>query len=161
MKAVFLDRDGVINHDPGDYTQSVADFHILPQFLDRAKVWYDLGFSLVVITNQGGIAKGLYDAAEVEAMHQYLQGKCIEAGFRIHAFYYCPHHEAYSGKCLCRKPGSLMVEKALHTYNIEASQSIFFGDKKRDIECALSAGVKGVQIEVNGAIPLPQELNMA
>ncbi len=161
MKAVFLDRDGVINHDPGDYTQSVADFHILPQFLERAKIWYDLGYILVVITNQGGIAKGLYDASEVEAMHQYLQGKCIEAGFRIHAFYYCPHHESYSGKCLCRKPGSLMVEKALHQYELVASQSVFFGDKERDITCALSAGVKGVKIEVNGKIPLPIELNMA
>ena len=161
MKAVFLDRDGVINHDPGDYTRSVEEFHILHAFLLQAKEWYDLGYVLIVITNQGGIAKGLYNANAVNAMHQYLQGKCIEAGFRIQDFYFCPHHESYSGKCLCRKPGSLMVEKALHTYNIDASKSIFFGDKDRDINCAVKAGVRGIKIEVNGRILSPQELNMA
>ena len=161
MKAVFLDRDGVINHDPGDYTRSVKEFHILPGFLEKAKEWYDLGYILVVITNQGGIAKGLYGASNVEAMHQYLQGKCIEAGFRIQDFYFCPHHEAFSGKCLCRKPGSLMVEKAIHTYKITPQDSIFFGDKDRDIVCAEGAGVKGFKIKVNSVIPSPNELNMA
>lgn len=161
MKAVFLDRDGVINHDPGDYTKSVDEFVILPNFLSRAKQWYDLGYLLIVITNQGGIAKGLYESDHVEAMHQYLQGKCIEAGFRIHEFYYCPHHETYSGKCLCRKPGSLLVEKALHRNKINPEKSIFFGDKQRDIDCATKAGVKGVLINVNTEIPLPEELSMA
>jgi len=140
VKAVFLDRDGVINHDPGDYTRSVKEFHILPGFLEKAKEWYDLGYILVVITNQGGIAKGLYGASNVEAMHQYLQGKCIEADL---------------------KPGSLMVEKAIHTYKITPQDSIFFGDKDRDIVCAEGAGVKGFKIKVNSVIPSPKELNMA
>ncbi len=161
MKAVFLDRDGVVNHDPGDYTRSVEEFHILPQFMSQAKKWADLGYKFIVITNQGGVAKGLYKDNAVHAMHQYLQGKCIEAGFRIEAFYFCPHHEAYSGKCLCRKPGSLMVEKAIHRFDIQVDKSIFFGDKDRDIVCAENAGVRGVKIEVNGRIPSPEELNMA
>jgi D-glycero-D-manno-heptose 1,7-bisphosphate phosphatase len=161
VKAVFLDRDGVINHDPGDYTRSVKEFHILPDFLAQAKKWYDRGYILIVITNQGGIAKGLYTKNHVDAMHQFLQGKCIEAGFRIKDFYYCPHHEAFSGKCLCRKPGSLMVEKALHQYHIDPEASVFFGDKERDISCAIRAGVKGFKIDVNSSIPSPEELNMA
>ena len=161
MKAVFLDRDGVINHDPGDYTQTVQDFHVLPHFLTQAKKWFDRGYCLIVITNQGGIAKGLYTAEAVHAMHQYLQGRCIEAGFRIHDFYFCPHHEAYSGACLCRKPGSLMVEKALHTYQIDPLLSFFFGDKDRDIQCADAAGVRGIKMDVNGRLPGPEDFIMA
>jgi len=161
VKAVFLDRDGVVNHDPGDYTRSVDEFRILPHFISQAKKWVDSGYILIVITNQGGIAKGLYNENAVHAMHQYLQGKCIEAGFRIEEFYFCPHHEVYSGKCLCRKPGSLMVEKAAHRFGVDVNKSVFFGDKDRDIVCAENSGVRGVKIKVNGRIPSPEELNMA
>lgn len=148
-KAIFLDRDGVINHDPGDYTQSLDEFHILPGVIDQIKKWYDQGYKIIVITNQGGIAKGLYNEHAVHAMHQYLQGKCIEAECQIEAFYFCEHHPDYSGKCLCRKPGSLMIEKAIHQFNIDPKQSIMYGDRQRDIDCAQAAGVKGVLIETN------------
>ncbi len=157
-KAVFLDRDGVINHDPGDYTKSVSEFEILPGVLDTLKEWYQLGYKLIVITNQGGLAKGLYTVDDVEAMHQYFQGNCVMHGFEIEAFYYCLHHEAHNGKCLCRKPGSLMIEKALHRYQINPSLSIMFGDRDRDIVCAENAGVKGFKINTNSSIPKPQEI---
>ena len=136
MKAVFLDRDGVINHDPGDYTRSVKEFHILPDFLAQAKKWYDRGYILIVITNQGGIAKGLYTKNHVDAMHQFLQGKCIEAGFRIKDFYYCPHHEAFSGKCLCRKPNNLMLRKLIRQWPINLKKSFFIGDSLSDLACS-------------------------
>lgn len=157
-KAIFLDRDGVINHDPGDYTKSVSEFEILPGVLDTLKEWYQLGYKLIVITNQGGLAKGLYTVDDVEAMHQYFQGNCVMHGFEIEAFYYCPHHEAHNGKCLCRKPGSLMIEKALHKFNINAELSLMFGDRDRDIVCAENAGVKGFKINTNSSIPKPQEI---
>jgi D-glycero-D-manno-heptose 1,7-bisphosphate phosphatase len=161
MKALFLDRDGVINADPGDYTRSLSEFELLPEIVPRAKTWYDAGYKIIVITNQGGIAKGLYDRHAVTAMHQYFQGKCIEAGFKITAFYFCPHHEQYSGKCLCRKPGSLMVEKAIHKYQLDPSQCLFIGDKDRDIQCANAAGVRGVKTETNDSIPIFGEFILA
>jgi len=88
-KALFLDRDGVINHDPGDYTKSLAEFTVLPGVIDTLKVWHDLGYLLIVVTNQGGLAKGLYEEADVHAMHQYFQGLCVQAGFSIAHFYFC------------------------------------------------------------------------
>jgi len=157
-KAIFLDRDGVINHDPGDYTKSVSEFEILPGVLETLKEWYNLGYKLIVITNQGGLAKGLYSVDDVEAMHQYFQGKCVMQGFEIQAFFYCPHHEAHNGKCLCRKPGSLMIEKALHRYQINPSLSFMFGDRDRDVICAENAGVRGIKINTNAALPKPKEI---
>ena len=72
-KALFLDRDGVINHDPGDYTKSLAEFQVLPSVVETLKVWHDAGYLLIVVTNQGGLAKGLYEEADVHAMHQYFK----------------------------------------------------------------------------------------
>ncbi len=157
-KALFLDRDGVINHDPGDYTKSLAEFEVLPGVVETLKSWHLKSYLLIVITNQGGLDKQLYHRDEVEAMHQYLQGLCIASGFRITDFYYCPHHPDFSGKCLCRKPGSLMIEKALHTYRIDPSQSLMIGDRERDVIAANSAGVKGIQIQTNAAIPKWEEV---
>ncbi|MFN5889357.1 MAG: D-glycero-alpha-D-manno-heptose-1,7-bisphosphate 7-phosphatase [Bacteroidota bacterium] len=152
-KALFLDRDGVINHDPGDYTKSLAEFELLPGVIDTLKSWHSNGFLLIVITNQGGLDKQLYQPHDVHAMHQYLQGLCIANGFRITDFYFCPHHPDFSGKCLCRKPGSLMIEKALHQYDINPIQSLMIGDRERDVLAAQGAGVKGIQIPTNSAIP--------
>jgi len=154
QKILFLDRDGIINHDPGDYTKSVEEFHILPGFLRAAKSWFDKGYVLVVITNQAGIDKGLYTRNDVDAIHQFLQGNCIREGFRIESFYYCEHHPDFSGKCLCRKPGSLMIEKALHALNGDSSQSVMFGDKPRDIEAANAAGVYGILRDTNAGLPV-------
>lgn len=153
IKVLFLDRDGVINHDPGDYTKSLEEFNILNGAIESMKTWVMEGFEIIIITNQGGLDKGLYPKENVEAMHQYLQGECILAGFSILDFYYCPHHPDYSGKCLCRKPESLMIEKAIHKYNVDITKSIMFGDKSRDIEAAEKAGVKGVKIDINSGVP--------
>ena len=155
-KAIFLDRDGVLNHDPGDYTQRVEDFHILPGVLSVLKTWYEQGYKLIVITNQAGIAKGLYSHETVKAIHQYFQGKCVFEGFEITDFFYCPHHPEFSGKCLCRKPGSLLVEKGLHRYGLAPQDCVFIGDKPRDITCAEQAGVRGILIGTNA--PLKVEM---
>ena len=158
-KALFLDRDGVINHDPGDYTKSLSEFILLEGVIEAMKSWVDAGYEIIVITNQGGLDKGLYPRENVEAMHQYLQGKCITSGFEILDFYYCPHHTEYSGKCLCRKPGSLMIERAMHKHGIDPNQSVMFGDKQRDIDAAEKAGVRGMIVEINKGVPLFQSFD--
>lgn len=157
-KALFLDRDGVINHDPGNYTMSLNEFKVLPGVLKTLKCWYDAGYLLIVVTNQGGLAKGLYSESEVHAMHQYFQGLCIQAGFSIEHFYFCPHHPDINGRCLCRKPGSLMIEKAIHRFKLDVSQSLIVGDRQRDLDAAATAGVFGILIETNGQIPRPEEV---
>lgn len=154
QKAVFIDRDGVINYDPGDYTTSVNDFQIISGVLTQLKAWKDAGYLLIVITNQAGIAKKLYSEEDLLAIHQYLQGQCILNGFALDAVYHCPHHEEFTGKCLCRKPGSLLIQKALHRFNLNAAECIMFGDKSRDLQAAADAGVKGLLVETNsGKLP--------
>ena len=147
-KAVFLDRDGVINFDPDEYTFLLEETFILEGIIDFAKQLQNRGYLLIVITNQGGIDKKIYDYSNVEAIHSFIDSKFKEQGVTITDFYYCPHHSDLQ-KCLCRKPDSLLIEKAIHKYNIDPKQSYFIGDKMRDVECGEKAGVKGIKITVN------------
>lgn len=151
MKAIFLDRDGVINHDPGDYTKNLSEFTILPTVLDSLKVLKSRGFVFVLITNQGGIAKGLYGHEEVAEIHEYFLGKCEENGTPILDVYYSPHHDS-TGKSLSRKPGSMMIERAVAKHGIDPKASWMIGDKQRDLECASPLGVKGLLIPTNAPL---------
>ena len=150
-KAVFLDRDGVINRELGRYCETVEDFEILEDVGSAIKVLKDAGFLVIVVSNQGGIAKGLYTEADVNAMHTKLCSHLSKFGTTVDDFYFCPHHDAIS-KCLCRKPNSLMIEKAIAVYDINPAQSYMIGDGKRDIESAERVGVKGILIEKNSGI---------
>jgi len=151
-KAILLDRDGIINHDPGDYTTSVAEFRILPTVLDTLRQWKSAGFKLILVTNQGGIAKGRYGHEEVAEIHAALQSACEAAGATLDDIFYSPHHPD-TGASLSRKPGSLMVERALAKHRLDPEACWMFGDKQRDIECALGAGVShGVLVEPNASL---------
>ncbi len=151
QKALFLDRDGVINHDPGDYTYSLEEFIILPTVVDALKLAHDKGYKIIVITNQGGIAKGLYDENEVKKIHGYFLETCQKAGVEITHIYYSPHHPEI-GNSLTRKPESLMMERAIARYQIDAGKSLMIGDKDRDIQCAAKVGVPGILIPTNADI---------
>lgn len=150
-KAVFLDRDGVINHDPGKHTFKLEEFTILPDVWESLKIFRDKGYKLVIITNQSGIARGYYGHEEVAVIHNYLRKEGEKHQVTFDGIYYSPNHESVS-KSLDRKPGSLMVERALHQFNLDPNQCLMIGDKARDIECANGAGVKGIQIPVNSSI---------
>ncbi|MES2560765.1 MAG: HAD family hydrolase [Bacteroidota bacterium] len=147
-RAVFLDRDGVINLEVGDYIKCFEDFKLLPHALKYIAALSQKGVKVFVITNQGGIAKQLYTVNELEKMHRFMLAEVEKAGGHITEAYFCPHHPDY-GLCLCRKPGSLMVEKAMAKYEIDPKASIFIGDKERDVTCAEGAGVKGFLIHEN------------
>ena len=146
-KAVFLDRDGVINVERG-YTHRLEDFVILPDLLEVLQLFQKKGYLLIVVSNQSGIAKGLYKQQEVEILHKFMVQEFTKNGIELSEIYYCVHHPDVS-KCICRKPDSLFVEKALARFNIDAKQSYFIGDKERDTEAAEKAGVKGILIEAN------------
>lgn len=147
-KAIFLDRDGVINLDVLNYTWKIADFKILDGVFEACRKFHQAGYLLIVITNQGGIARGLYTRTDVAHLHQHLKQLFNTEQIPILDIYYCPHHES-TGKCLCRKPGSLMIEKAIARYNIDPEKSFIIGDRDRDIQAGEGAGVKGILVDVN------------
>jgi len=154
-KAAFLDRDGVINVDVLDYTSKITDFKFLPGVFEGLKTLQEKGFLFIVITNQGGIAKGLYTKQDVDTLHNWMKSELQKHHIHITEIYFCPHHDV-SGKCLCRKPGSLMLEKAIARFDIDATQSFFMGDKDTDVQAAIGAGVRSVKIEVNSAFAVPR-----
>lgn len=150
-KAVFLDRDGVINHDPGDYTTCIEEFSLLPTAMESLRALKKKGFIFILITNQGGIAKGIYGHREVHLIHEYLRKECAGNGTPLTDVYYSPHHEV-TGKSLSRKPGSMMIERAVARYNIDPEQSWMVGDKQRDLDCASVLGVAGVLMPTNAPL---------
>lgn len=147
-KAIFLDRDGVINKEMGDYVSTLSEFHILPFVLPNLIKFAQAGFMLCVITNQGGIAKGLYTEQTLAQIHHLLQNQVKKAGLPELEIFYCPHHPDF-GKCICRKPDSLLLEKAIARHQIDVSASWFIGDRQRDIDAAEKVGIRSILIESN------------
>ena len=148
---LFLDRDGVINHDPGDYTKNLSEFTILPTVMEALRAARDAGFKVVLITNQGGLAKGLYTHEDVSEIHAFLRTECEKNGTPLLDIYYSPHHPS-TGKSLSRKPGSLMVERACAKHGLDPVCSWMVGDKQRDLDAASPVGVRGVLIGVNAPL---------
>ena len=145
-KAVFLDRDGVLNREMGDYVCRIEDFHVLDNY-KTLKELQDRGYLLIVATNQGGLAKGWYTEAHLAEMHAHLKALYKAEGVEFTDIYYCPHHPNFTGDCDCRKPKPGMLLKAIEKYDIDPSRSYFIGDRERDVEAGTAAGVKGILID--------------
>lgn len=150
-KAVFLDRDGVINFERGDYTWLLEDFKLTPDLAPALRLLKEAGFYLIIISNQGGIEKGMFSKAEVEYLHLHLIRNLRNQGVELDEIYYCPHHQQES-KCICRKPDSLLLEKAIARFQIDAQNSWFIGDAERDIQAGQKAGVKTIKVESNRSL---------
>ncbi len=150
-KAIFLDRDGVINNGDLYYTYRKEDFKFNPDIFEALKLLHQAGFLLIVVSNQSGVAKNEYTYQDVEDLHRYMNQTFKEAGIFISEVYFCPHHES-TGRCICRKPDSGMIEKAIARFDIDPTQSFLIGDSDRDIESAEKVGVKGVKVEKNSSI---------
>jgi D-glycero-D-manno-heptose 1,7-bisphosphate phosphatase len=143
QKAIFLDRDGVLNHDKVDYVYTIEAFKIFDGVAEALQLLKGLGYKLIIITNQSGIAKGIYTEKDVLACFDYLQaqtGNCIDE------MYFCPHHPKFDTVCECRKPGHKMISDALQKYDIDPSQSYMIGDAQRDITAGNNAGVTTIHI---------------
>lgn len=149
--AVFLDRDGVLNHDPG-YVHRVQDLKVLVGVSSSLKKLHEAGFLLVVITNQGGIAREKFTVEDtVKFNHALAEAIGLQSGAEIDGFYVCPHHPDGTDKtlaieCECRKPGIALVMQAKTEHNIDLSKSFFIGDRKSDIECGIRAGITAIQV---------------
>ena len=141
-KAVFLDRDGVLNNEIGDYVWELDEFIVspgVPESLARLKA---AGYYLVVVTNQAGIAKGLYTAAHVHACHAKLQAACNDA---LDALYFSDAHPSV-GESILRKPDSGMFEKAVARFGLDVAQCWVVGDRYRDMQAGARLGVRGIMV---------------
>lgn len=140
--AIFLDRDGVLNRERGTYTYQLEDFEILPHVIEALKILKKVGFKLIIITNQGGINKGLYTSKEVLQCYNFLQQEC---GHLIDGHYYSPYHSDFTNS-LSRKPCSLMLEKAIARFGINTKDSWMIGDSERDITAGRNQNLQTILI---------------
>lgn len=139
--ALFLDRDGVINVEK-DYLYKIEDFEFIEGIVALCKHYQELGYLIVVVTNQSGIARGYYSEDDFAKLSEWMVDAFRKKGVAITAVYHCPHHPDISGTCACRKPMPGMLLDAAKAYDIDLENSIIIGDKERDIEAGLKAGLK-------------------
>lgn len=139
-KALFLDRDGVINVHDG-YTYTTGAFIFKDGIFDLCKKYSDEGYLIIVITNQAGIAKGLFTEEQFLELTGWMTEKFREKGIIISRVYYCPHHPDITGDCSCRKPKPGMLLQAARDFDIDLSGSVLFGDMEHDLEAGRRAGI--------------------
>jgi D-glycero-D-manno-heptose 1,7-bisphosphate phosphatase len=142
-KCIFLDRDGVLNVDRVDYVYRMEEFIIPPGVGEALRALKDAGYLLIVITNQSGIAKGIYKREDVYLIHNAIQEG---TGVELDDIYFCPYHEKFDSHSLTRKPGSLMIEKAAAKYEVDMDASWMVGDHERDITAGTRAGLRTIRL---------------
>lgn len=144
-KALFLDRDGIVNQDKG-YVSTHQDFVFTPGIFALCTRAQDLGFHIIIVTNQSGIGRGYYTEADFQSLNTWMLARFKQQGIYITAVYHCPHHptaaqDKYLQACLCRKPEPGMLLTAEKEHHINLSRSILIGDSERDIIAGKRAGV--------------------
>lgn len=149
MKAILLDRDGVLIEDRG-YVFRPGDARLLPGVAGTLARFKARGAKLIVITNQSGVARGYFSPADVRAMHDWINAWLAPAGAALDALYFCPHHPTaghgpFTRACDCRKPAPGMLRAALAEHAIAATDAVFIGDRDSDMKAARAAGVRAVR----------------
>ena len=145
--AVFLDRDGVLNHDSG-YVHRPEDFRWITGAKAAVKALNEAGYLVFVVTNQSGVARGFFGEADVQALHRWMNDELRRIGAHVDAFYYCPHHpdgvvKALAVACSHRKPGPGMILRALAEWPVRKEGSAIIGDQPSDLEAGRAAGIAG------------------
>lgn len=144
--AIFLDRDGTINVEK-DYLVDPAEFELIPGVGEALRRCHEAGYLLIVVTNQSGVARGYFTAAEVDRLHAHLQEELLPYGLQIDAFYLCPHHPEHgSGPCDCRKGAPGMLLQAAREHHIDLAASWMVGDKRSDVEAGENAGCRSILV---------------
>jgi len=152
QKALFLDRDGVINVEK-NYLYKIEDFEFIDGIFEVCKYYEKLGYIIIVITNQSGIARDFYNEEDFLTLTKWMNERFSQEGTHISEVYFCPHLPAISGRCQCRKPNPGMILEAADKYNIDIKNSVLIGDKERDIEAGLNAGIEeNYLFDLNGSV---------
>ena len=144
MKAVFLDRDGVINSDRDDYVKNTGELKIYPFAPSAIKKLNNSGWAVFVVSNQQGIAKGIIKPSDLDAMEKEIAYQVDRIGGEIGEFFYCKH--LASEGCSCRKPEPGMILRAAEKHGINLAESIMVGDTAHDIAAGKSAGCKTILV---------------
>ena len=145
-KALFLDRDGVVNVDHG-YVFKSEEFEFIDGVFSTCKAFYDAGYKIIIVTNQSGIGRGLYTEADLNRLNEQISDHLKQTvGVDIAGFYHCPHHPTeargvFLTQCDCRKPAAGMIIRAVREHGIDVEASLLVGDKRSDIEAGRAAGV--------------------
>ncbi len=149
--AAFLDRDGTLNLDTG-YVHRPEELVWTKDAKAAVRMLNGAGYYVFVVTNQSGVARGLYSEQDVERLHAHMQAELQAEGAHVDAFYYCPHHPQGTVKelavaCRCRKPGTGMLEQAAAEWPIDRARSIMVGDQDRDMAAAAAFGIRGIRFD--------------
>ena len=160
VPALFLDRDGVINREK-EYVHRIEDFEFLDGVFDACRKARTLGYKLVIITNQAGIARGFYSEEDFHGLNRWMLDQFETKGIPIDGVYFCPHHATagigeYRKACVCRKPEPGMILQAAADLDIDLPASVIVGDKVGDVEASARAGV-GTSLLVRSGHPLDED----
>lgn len=139
-KALFLDRDGVVNVEK-NYLYKIEDFELIDGIVEVCKYYAALGYLIIIVTNQSGISRGYYTQEDFNRLSQWMIEHFKSLGVTITHIYHCPHHESIDGHCDCRKPQPGMFLEAQKDFDLDMERSIMIGDNERDIQAAIRAGV--------------------
>ena len=149
-KCIFFDRDGIANVSPGPgYVERLQDFHIIPAFIECAKIAAASGFEVVIVTNQRGVARGIMSAESLAEIHAELEAVMKSAGIEMLGIYCCPHER---DSCSCRKPQPGMLLQAAAEHNIDLSESWMIGDSETDIQAGHRAGCRAILVGRAGEV---------
>ncbi|NDJ58811.1 D-glycero-beta-D-manno-heptose 1,7-bisphosphate 7-phosphatase [Enterobacteriaceae bacterium 4M9] len=160
VPAIFLDRDGTINVDHG-YVHEIDQFEFIDGVIDALRELKAMGYALVLVTNQSGIARGIFSEAQFEQLTEWMDWSLADRGVDLDGIYYCPHHpeaklDDYRQQCDCRKPQPGMLMSARDFLNIDMAASYMVGDKLEDMQAAAAAGV-GTKVLVRTGKPVTSE----
>ncbi len=149
-RAVFLDRDGTIIREVS-YLSRLSDIRLLPNVSKAISMLNLAGFKVVVVSNQSGVARGLFDTSFVEKCHDVIEKRLKRAGASVDAWYFCPHHPSegsppFRKKCSCRKPEAGLIKRACSELDIEPSLSFTVGDSLRDLEAGWKGGTRSILV---------------
>jgi D-glycero-D-manno-heptose 1,7-bisphosphate phosphatase len=149
-RAVFLDRDGTLVEEAG-YLDRLERLVFFPYSVDAVRLLNRADLAVVIVTNQAGIARGIFKETFVAEAHRHIRERLAAGGARIDAFYYCPHHpeaaiEAYRQSCDCRKPQPGLLKRAAADLGLDLSQSFVVGDRWHDLEAGHRVGARGVLV---------------
>lgn len=160
--AIFIDRDNTLTHDHG-YTHDIADFVWVTGAVDALRLFADAGLDIFIVTNQGGIGRGLFTQADMRAFHHHLTSELGKSGVKITDIAFCPHHpkavvDRLKTPCDCRKPKPGMILRLAETWSIDLSLSVMIGDSEKDVKAGHDAGCHAYRFNGGNLAELAQQI---